>query len=71
MTRSNQYKLSYVVQGGQFRGRIVNVDRAPEVGEKITLDGRLFQILEVTELMKPINDFGFLHATCQYLGDSR
>lgn len=71
MKQSHSYKLSYVVRGGNIKGSIVNVEKAPQVGETVRFNGRLFQILEVTELMAPIDDFGFLHATCQYLGDVR
>ena len=71
MKKSHPYKLSYVVQGSSIKGSIVQVDKAPQVGETVQFNGRFFQILEVTELMAPVGDFGFLHATCQYLGDSR
>lgn len=72
MKQSHSYKLSYVVRGDKnIKGSIINVDKAPKVGETVKYNGRLFQILEITELIAPVDDFGFLHATCQYLGDSR
>jgi hypothetical protein len=33
-------------------------------------DGRIFEILEVMELMPPVGNFGFLHATCRFVRDA-
>ena len=63
------YKVSFVVLGGEHPGAIVNLDTPPEVGDEITFDGRVFNILEITELMPPVGDFGFLHATCEFVRD--
>ncbi len=64
------YKVSYVVEGGEHPGAIINVDKKPELGEKFTFDGRIFEVLEVMELMPPVGNFGFLHATCRYIEDA-
>ncbi len=65
------YKVSFVVvEGSQHPGAIINVDEMPEVGEEVTFDGRVFEILEVKELMPTIGNFGFLHASCKYLRDA-
>ncbi|MCA9899379.1 MAG: hypothetical protein KC433_14405 [Anaerolineales bacterium] len=64
------YKVSYVVAGGEHPGAIINMDSRPEIGEEVTFDGRIFEILEVMELMPPVGNFGFLHATCRYLRDA-
>ncbi len=64
------YKVSYVVQGGTHPGAIVTVDQRPQVGETVTFDGRLFEILEVMELMPAIGNFGFLHVTCKYVKEA-
>jgi hypothetical protein len=64
------YKVSYVVAGGEHPGAIINIDNRPEVGEQVMFDGRIFEILEVMELMPPVGNFGFLHATCRYLRDA-
>lgn len=64
------YKVSYVVQGGKHPGAIITVDEKPEVGDEIVFDGRIFEITEVMELMPPVDDFGFLHATCRYVRDT-
>lgn len=64
------YKVSYVVQGGKHPGAIMTVDQKPVVGEEFSFDGRVFEILEVVELMPPVGNFGFLHATCRYLRDA-
>ena len=65
------YKVSFVVvEGSQHPGAIINVDEMPEIGEEVTFDGRVFEILEVKELMPTIGNFGFLHASCKYLRDA-
>lgn len=61
------YKVSYVVQGGKHPGAIMTVDQKPKVGDQVNFDGRVFEIVEVMELMPPVGNFGFLHATCRYL----
>ena len=61
------YKVSFVVQGGEHPGAIINVDERPQVGEEIVFDGRIFHITEVMQLMPPIGEMGFLHATCRYV----
>ena len=63
------YKISYVVQGGTHPGAIMNVDHRPVMGEEGRFDGRIFEVLEVMELMPPVGSFGFLHATCRFLGE--
>lgn len=64
------YKVSYVVEGGKHAGAIINVDDEPHVGDEVTFDGYVFEIIELMELMPPTGDFGFLHATCRYLRDA-
>lgn len=64
------YKVSYVVAGGEHPGAIINIDKRPEVGEQVMFDGRIFEILEVMELMPPVGNFGFLHATCRFVRDA-
>jgi len=67
------YKVSYVVIGGQHRGMIANQDEAPQVGQHIELAGLMCEILEVQELVPPLEDFAYLHVTCRLLeetGDS-
>ncbi len=63
------YKVSFVVLGGIHPGAIINVDEEPKVGDHVTFDGRVFEILEVMELMPPLGEFAFLHATCRYVRD--
>ena len=64
------YKVSYVVANGEHPGAIINMDKRPEIGEEVTFDGRIFEIMEVMELMPPVGNFGFLHATCRYVRDA-
>ncbi len=61
------YKVSYVVLGGKYTGAIINVDKRPEVGEEVTFDNNVFEIVEIMELMPPVGNFAFLHATCKFL----
>lgn len=63
------YKVSYVVEGGEHPGAIINIDEKPTVGEELTFDGHVFEILEIVELTPPVGKFGFLHATCRFLRD--
>ena len=70
MSEDVYYKVSYVVAGGEHPGAIINIDNRPEVGEQVMFDGRLFEILEVMELMPPVGNFGFLHATCRFVGNA-
>lgn len=64
------YKVSYVVAGGEHPGAIINIDKKPDIGEQVMFDGRIFEILEVMELMPPVGNFGFLHATCRFVRDA-
>lgn len=64
------YKVSYVVQGGTHPGAIMTVDKRPNIGDEVEFDGRIFEILEVMELMPPVGNFGFLHVTCRYLREA-
>jgi hypothetical protein len=64
------YKVSFVVVGGEYPGAIVTVDQRPEIGQEVRFNGNAFTITEVVELMPPVGDFGFLHATCKYVQDT-
>jgi hypothetical protein len=57
------YKVSYVVQGGEFPGGIMNEEDLPTVGKRVKIGPRTFEIIEVFEIMPPRDDFHFLHAT--------
>jgi hypothetical protein len=56
------YKVSYVVRGGEHPGGIRNEDHRPEVGDTVKIGPRVFQILEVHEMMPPRDGFQFLQA---------
>lgn len=60
---STIYKVSYVVQGGDHPGAIVNEDRKPDVGQRVTLGSKEFEVVEVVDLMPARGDFSFLHVT--------
>jgi hypothetical protein len=57
------YKVSYVVQGGEFPGGIKNQMERPEVGSTVQIGPKTFEVVEVVEIMPPRDDFQFLHAT--------
>lgn len=57
------YKVSYVVQGGEYPGGIKNEYERPEVGTKVQIGPMEFEITEIHEIMPPRDDFQFLHAT--------
>lgn len=61
------YKVSYVVLGGKHTGAIINVDKKPEIGDEVTFDDNVFEIVEVMELMPSVGNFAFLHATCRFV----
>ena len=64
------YKVSYVVQGGQYPGAIKNEEEKPRVGGIVVIGPRKFEVIEVYEMMPPRNDFQFLHATVKVAVDS-
>jgi hypothetical protein len=64
------YKVSYVVTGSDFPGTIANSDSRPEVGERIRLGDRLFEIVEVIDLLPPRGEFHYVHATCRPIPDT-
>jgi hypothetical protein len=57
------YKVSYVVLGGRHPGAIRNQNEAPKVGDRVRLGRTHFEVVEVSELIPPREDFQFLHAT--------
>lgn len=59
------YKVSYVVQGGEHPGAIVNEEKKPEVGQQVQLGAEQFEVIEVVDLMPARGDFSFLHVTVQ------
>ncbi len=61
------YKVSYVVLGGEYTGAIMNVDKRPDMGDEVSFDDNVFEVVEVMELMPPVGNFAFLHATCKFL----
>lgn len=61
------YKVSYVVLDNKHPGAIISEDKRPVPGDEVTFDNRVFEILEVAELMPPTGSFGFLHATCRFI----
>jgi len=58
------YKVSIVVADGSHPGAILNLDEKPEVGKTLQINGQLFTIQEIIELMPPRGKFCYLHLTC-------
>ena len=61
------FKVSFVVIGGKHPGAIITVEKRPEIGDEIAFNGSVYTVTEVMELMPPVGNFGFLHATCEHL----
>ncbi|MCU0495946.1 MAG: hypothetical protein MUF87_01190 [Anaerolineae bacterium] len=57
------YKVSYVVQGGEYPGGIKNEEVYPQPGAHVKIGPMTFEIVEVHEIIPPRDDFQFLHAT--------
>ena len=59
------WKVSYVVRGSDQPGGIVNLDHVPEIGERLEIGNKQFEILEVLELIPPRGALHYVHVTCQ------
>jgi hypothetical protein len=57
------YKVSYVVVGGDFPGGIKSQSERPQIGDRVRLGRNTFEVIEVVEIMPARDDFQFLHAT--------
>lgn len=68
MSVVNGYKVSCVIEDGSHNGAIINIDHRPQIGEELRIEGTTFLVLEVEELIAPVDDFGFLHVTCRRVG---
>jgi hypothetical protein len=63
------YKVSYVVQGGEFPGGIKNEYERPEIGKTVQIGPYEFEVVEIHEIMPARDDFQFLHATVKPLAN--
>ena len=61
------YIVSYVVPGEEDLGTIQNEEKRPEGGDQVNLGGRLFEVIEVKELVPCRGDFCYLHVSCKPL----
>lgn len=59
------YKVSYVVVDGKFPGSIKNETERPQVGQLVQIGKRMFEVVSVTEVMPPRDEFLYLHASVQ------
>ena len=57
------YKVSYVVQSGDYPGSIKNELEEPKVGDRVMVGPVECEITEIHQIMPPRGDFLFLHAT--------
>jgi hypothetical protein len=62
------YKVSYVVQGSEHPGTILNTRRRPCVGDRLVLGDQAFLVVEVLDLLPGRGEFVFLHVTLQPAG---
>lgn len=67
MSDTTYYKVSFVIEGKEHPGAIIDMPQPPHIGQHVTLDGMIFSIVRIEELMAPKGDFGFLHAVCQFV----
>jgi len=63
------YKVSYVIRGRLEGGAILRQKKPPKVGEKVNFRGRKYEVAEVINLMPPIDNVVFLHATLKPLDE--
>ncbi len=61
------YKVSYVVKGHLEGGAILRQRKPPKVGEEVLIAGKRYKVAEVINLMPPIDNVVFLHATLKPL----
>ncbi len=59
------YKVSFVVQGGGHPGAIQNMEKRPGKGDRVKLGDKIYEIVEVLEIIPSRGEFGYLHATCR------
>ena len=57
------YKVSYVVQSGEYPGSIKNEETEPKIGDRVMVGPIECEIIEVLQIMPPRGEFLFLHAT--------
>lgn len=66
MTDRVSYMVRGDVRGKKHAGMTRDEENAPEVGDKVDLAGDSFTITEVQELIPPMGEFAYLHATCEW-----
>ena len=59
------YKVSFVIQGRGHPGAIQNMEKRPEKGERVKLGNKLYEVVEVLEIIPSRGEFSYLHATCR------
>jgi hypothetical protein len=60
---AKNYKISYVVIGGDHPGAILNAEEKPQTGDEVRFGDKLFHVVEVINLMPPRGEFHYLHVT--------
>jgi hypothetical protein len=61
------YKVSYVEETGQYPGGIKNESHLPEIGNHVQIGPRTFEIVLITEILPPRENFQYLQATVRLL----
>jgi hypothetical protein len=61
------YKVSYVEETGQYPGGIKNEAERPEIGSHVQIGPRTFEVVHITEILPPRENFQYLQATVRLL----
>ena len=59
------YQVSYVVRGQKGAGKIEVIDRYPRIGELVKLQGQLYRIVQLEDLIPGKAQFCYVHALCE------
>lgn len=64
------YKVSYVVSGGRHPGAIMNEYERPQLGDRVEIGDKVFEVTEVLEMTPPRGDFQYLHVTVRLVDEN-
>lgn len=62
------YKVSYLIEGEDQPGAILNTLQRPEVGEEVELGDGWFEVIEVVDLGQEHGRFVHVQARCVPIG---
>ena len=67
MSSTMTYQVSYVVKGDPSAGKIEVSDHYPKVGERVTLNGYPYKVVELQDLIPARAEFCYVHVVCEPL----